>query len=205
IFPPYFVAGAIYGGFAMVITLAVPARAIFGIKDIITDRHIENCCKVMLGTGMIVAYAYGIEFFVAWYSGHHYEQAAFLNRALGPYQWAYFTMVFCNCIGPHILWFKWARRNVFTIMFAAMCVNVGMWFERFVIVSTLSADFLPSSWGYYAPTPVDILTFVGSLGIFMTLFLLFCRFLPMLALSEVKNVMPQAHEHLHGHDHEGEH
>jgi len=195
IFPPYFVAGAIYGGFAMVITLAVPARAIFKIKDIMTDRHIENCCKVMLGTGMIVTYAYGIEFFIAWYSGHHYEQAAFLNRALGPYQWAYLTMVFCNCIGPQILWFKWARRNVWTIMFAAMCVNVGMWFERFVIVVTsLHRDFLPSSWALFKPTWVDIGMLVGSFGLFFTFFLLFCKFLPVLAMAEVKTVMPQAHD-----------
>jgi len=199
IFPPYFVAGAIYGGFAMVITLAVPARAIFKIKDIITDRHIENCCKVMLGTGMIVAYAYSIEFFTAWYSGHHYEQAAFLNRALGPYQWAYCTMIFCNIIGPQILWFKWCRRNVFTIMFAAMCVNVGMWFERFVIVITsLHRDFLPSSWAMFNPTWVDIGMLVGSFGLFFTFFLLFCKFLPVIAMSEIKGVIAQTHD-THGH------
>ncbi len=195
IFPPYFVAGAIYGGFAMVLTLAVPARAIFGIKDIITDRHIENCCKVMLGTGMIVAYAYSIEFFIAWYSGAHYEQAAFLNRALGPYAWAYYTMVFCNCIGPQILWFKFARKNVWTIMWAAMCVNVGMWFERFVIVVTsLHRDFLPSSWALFKPTWVDIGMLVGSFGLFFTFFLLFCKFLPVIAMAEIKTVMPQAHD-----------
>ncbi len=198
IFPPYFVAGAIYGGFAMVITLAVPARAMLGLKDIITDRHIENCCKVMLGTGMIVAYAYSIEFFVAWYSGHHYEQAAFLNRALGPYQWAYFTMIFCNIIGPQILWFKWARRNVFTIMFAAMCVNVGMWFERFVIVATsLHRDFLPSSWAMFTPTWVDLGMLICSFGLFFTFFLLFCKFLPVIAMAEIKTVMPQAHDIQH--------
>ena len=198
LFPPYFVAGAIYGGFAMVITLAVPARAIFNLKDIMTDRHIENCCKVMLGTGMIVVYSYSVEFFMAWYSGHHYEQSAFLNRALGPYWWAYGTMVFCNCIGPQILWFKWARRNVFTIMFAAMCVNVGMWFERFVIVVTsLQRDFLPSSWAIYTPTWVDLGMLAGSFGLFFTFFLLFCKFLPVVAMAEIKTVMPQAHDHVH--------
>jgi Ni/Fe-hydrogenase subunit HybB-like protein len=198
IFPPYFVAGAIYGGFAMVITLAVPARYLLGLRDIITDRHIENCCKVMLGTGMIVAYAYSIEFFIAWYSGQHYEQAAFINRALGPYQWAYFTMIFCNIIGPQILWFKWCRRNVFTVMFAAMCVNVGMWFERFVIVITsLHRDYLPSSWAMFVPTWVDIGMLVGSFGLFFTFFLLFCKFLPVIAMAEIKTVMPQAHDITH--------
>ena len=198
IFPPYFVAGAIYGGFAMVITLAVPARAIFGIKDIITDRHIENCCKVMLGTGLIVQYGYSTEFFTAWYSGQHYEQAAFLNRALGPYWWAFRVMIFCNCIGPQVLWFKWARRNVFTIMFAAMCVNIGMWFERFVIVVTsLHRDFLPSSWAMFHPTWVDLGMLAGSFGLFLTFFLLFCKFLPVIAMAEIKTVMPQAHDIKH--------
>lgn len=198
IFPPYFVAGAIYGGFAMVITLAVPARAIFKIKDIITDRHIENCCKVMLGTGMIVAYAYSIEFFVAWYSGHHYEQAAFLNRALGPYWWAYGMMITCNIVIPQILWFKKARRWTPTIMLAAMAVNVGMWFERFVIVVTsLHRDFLPSSWAMFHPTWVDIGMLVGSFGLFFTFFLLFCKFLPVVAMAEIKTVMPQAHDIVH--------
>ncbi len=201
IFPPYFVAGAIYGGFAMVITLAVPARAMFGIKDIITDRHIENCCKVMLGTGMIVTYAYSIEFFVAWYSGHHYEQAAFLNRLMGPYAWAYWTMIFCNCVGPHVLWFKKARRWTPTIMFAAMCVNVGMWFERYVIVVTsLQRDFLPSSWALFKPTWVDYGMLIGSFGLFFTFFLLFCKFLPVIAMAEVKTVMPQAHDIVHDPD-----
>lgn len=196
IFPPYFVAGAIYGGFAMVLTLAVPARYLFGLKEIITERHLDNMCKVMLGTGMIVLYAYGVEFFTAWYSGHFYEQFTFLNRALGPYQWAFFLMVFCNCIGPQILWFRWARRNVWTIMFAAMCVNVGMWFERFVIIITsLTRDYLASSWDMFTPTWVDIGMFVGSLGLFFTFFLLFLKFLPVVAIAEVKTVMPQAHGH----------
>ncbi len=194
IFPPYFVAGAIYGGFAMVITLAVPARYLLGLQELITPRHIENMCKVLLGTGLIVTYAYTIEFFTAWYSGHHYEQAAFMNRAIGPYWWSFWLMIFCNCVGPQILWFKWARKNVVTILFAAMCVNVGMWFERFVIVITsLSRDFLPSSWDLFKPTWVDIGMLAGSFGLFFTCFLLFCRFLPTVAMAEVKTVMPQAH------------
>jgi len=196
IFPPYFVAGAIYGGFAMVITLAIPAREWFGLKDIITMRHLENMAKVMLGTGLIVVYAYAIEFFTAWYSGHTYEMGAFYLRALGPYQWAFGLMVFCNCIGPQIMWFKWARNNIWTLLFAAMCVNIGMWFERFVItITTLSRDFMPSSWANFVPTQIDILMFIGSFGLFFTMFLLFCRFLPMIAMAEVKSVMPQAHGH----------
>ncbi len=196
IFPPYFVAGAIYGGFAMVITLAIPCRTLFNMKDIITDRHIENMCKVMLATGLIVCYAYAMEFFIAWYSGAYYERFAFLNRIEGQYWWAFLIMVFCNCVGPQVLWFRAARRNVWMVMFAAMCVNVGMWFERYVIIiTTLVRDFLPSSWDKFHPTWVDIWMFIGSFGLFFTMFLLFLKFLPVVALAEVKTVMPQAHGH----------
>ncbi|QDU35052.1 Polysulfide reductase, NrfD [Poriferisphaera corsica] len=196
IFPPYFVAGAIYGGFAMVITLAVPCRKLFGLEDIITWRHIENMSKVMLGTGMIVAYAYGVEFFIAWYGQVPEEQFAFLNRMRGPYWWAFALMIFCNCIGPQILWFRKARMNVWCVMFAAMCVNVGMWFERFVIIVTsLVRDFLPSSWDLFKPTWVDITMFIGSFGLFFTMFLLFLKFLPTCAMAEIKSVMPEAHAH----------
>jgi hypothetical protein len=175
------------------------------LKELITPRHLENMCKIMLATGLIVTYAYTVEFFNAWYSGHHYEQFAFLNRALGPYAWAFWVMVFCNCVGPQILWFKWARRNVWTIMFAAMCVNVGMWFERFVIVvSSLARDFLPTSWDMFMPTWVDIGMLVGSFGLFFTLFLLFVKFLPVVAIAEVKAVMPQAHPS-HGDEEGGPH
>ena len=196
IFPPYFVAGAIYGGFAMVLTLAVPARNLFGLKEIITVRHIENSCKIMLGTGLIVCYAYSVEFFTFWYSDHEYEQFVGLNRPFGPYSWAFWIMVFCNCIGPQILWFKKARLNPWTVMLAAMFVNIGMWFERYVIVVTsLHRDYLPSSWGIFTPTWIDIGMLAGSFGLFMTLFLLFCKFLPVVAVAEVKAVMPQAHPH----------
>ncbi|MCC6681928.1 MAG: polysulfide reductase NrfD [Phycisphaeraceae bacterium] len=196
IFPPYFVAGAIYGGFAMVITLAVPARKLFGLEEIITERHIDNACRVMLGTGMIVFYAYSTEFFIAWYSGEHYERFVFLNRATGPYAWAFWTMIFCNLIGPQVLWFRQARHHWLGVMFAAMCVNVGMWFERFVIVITsLHRDFLPSSWAMFHPTWVDLGMLAGSFGLFFTFFLLFCKFLPVIAMAEVKTVMPQAHAH----------
>ena len=199
VFPPYFVAGAIYGGFAMVLTLAVPCRVWFGLKDIITDRHIDNCCKVMLGVGMICTYAYALEFFTAWYSGHHFEQFVFMNRPFGSSMPSYLSLFLLNCVGPQILWFRWARRNVWTILFAAMCVNAGMWFERYVIVvSSLARDFVPSSWGQFKPTWVDIWLFIGSFGLFFTNFLLFLKFLPIVAIAEVKTVMPAAHVHHHG-------
>ncbi len=194
IFPPYFVAGAIFSGFAMVMTLAVPARQFFGLKDVITLRHLENMNKIMLLTGSIVGYSYMIEFFTAWYSGNPYEAFAFINRAFGPYAWAYWTMITCNVLVPQIFWFKTCRTNILIMFIASILINIGMWFERFVIVvSSLSRDFLPSSWDYYTPTWVDVLTFVGSFGLFFTLFLLFLRFLPMVAMAEVKTVMPQAH------------
>ncbi len=194
IFPPYFVAGAIFSGFAMVLTLAVPARAIYGIKHLITMRHLEAMNKVILATGMMVGYAYSIEFFIAWYGGNPFEKFAFINRALGPYAWAYWTMALCNVVSPQIFWFKKARTSIPIMMVVAILVNVGMWFERFVIVVTsLSRDFLPSSWGYFKPTAVDVLMFLGSFGLFFTLFMLFLKFLPMVAIAEVKGVMPQAH------------
>jgi molybdopterin-containing oxidoreductase family membrane subunit len=191
IFPPYFVAGAIFSGFAMVITLLVPARALFGLHDLITPRHLENMCKVLLATGLMVAYAYGVEFFTAWYSGNPFESFVFLNNRLkGPYAWAYWTMVTCNVLSPQLFWFKWFRRKPAAMFAVCIVVNIGMWFERFVIISTsLHRDALPSSWGYFTPTWVEILTFVGSFGIFLTMFLLFIRFLPMVAMSEVKGVM----------------
>lgn len=205
VFPPYFVAGAIYGGFAMVLTLAIPCREWFGLKDIITMRHIQNMAKVMLGTGMIVMYAYALEFFVAWYSGAHFERSVFLNRPFGNYVPGFWAMVFCNCIGPQIMWFKKARNNIWLIMFAAMCVNIGMWFERFVItVTSLSRDFIPSSWAQFAPTWVDYAMFICSFGLFFSLFLLFIKFLPVVAMTEVKVVMPEAHAHGTGdHNKEG--
>jgi molybdopterin-containing oxidoreductase family membrane subunit len=202
IFPPYFVAGAVFGGFAMVVTLSVPARQWFGLKNYITMRHLENMNKIILATGMIVAYAYSTEFFMAWYSGHHFEQFVFLNRAFGPYQWAFCVMFCCNVIAPQLFWFKKCRTSIPIMMFVAMCVNVGMWFERFVIVTTsLHRDFLPSSWANFVPTRIDIMMLAGSFGLFFTLFLLFCRFLPMVAMAEVKAVLPQAHAHHHDDDH----
>jgi len=198
IFPPYFVAGAIFSGFAMVLTLLIPAREWFGLKDLITMRHIENMCKIILATGMMVGYAYAIEFFIAWYSGSDYELFTFINRATGPYAWAYWSMVSCNVISPQIFWFKKARQNLKLIFVVSIFVNIGMWFERFVIIVTsLHRDFLPSSWGYFKPTLIDVLTFGGTFGLFFTLFLLFIRFLPMVAVAEVKSVMPEANPHAH--------
>ena len=199
IFPPYFVAGAIFSGFAMVVTLAVPARELFGLKNLITLRHLDNMNKVVLVTGCMVGYAYGMEFFIAWYSGALYEKFAFMNRAFGQYAWAYWIMVSCNVITPQLFWFKKVRTSIPLMFILSLFVNVGMWFERFVIIVTsLANDFLPSSWDKFVPTWVDIGTMLGAFGLFGVLFLLFCRFLPMIAISEVKGVMPQADPHWEG-------
>ncbi len=198
ILPPYFVAGAIFSGFAMVVTLMVPARAWFGLKDLVTARHLENMCKVILATGCMVGYAYAIEFFIAWYGGNPYELFTFINRALGPYAWAYWIMVGCNVLAPQAFWLKRVRTTPWMMFVVAILVNVGMWFERFVIVVTsLSRDFLPSSWGAFTPTTIDLLMLVGSFGLFFTLFLLFVRYLPMVAMAEVKTVLPGAHGEEH--------
>lgn len=201
IFPPYFVAGAIFSGFAMVVTLLVPVRKIYRLENLITLRHLENMNKIILATGSMVGLAYGTEFFVAWYSKYQYESFAFLNRAFGPYAWAYWIMVSCNVISPQLFWFKKVRTTPWMMVVVCIFVNIGMWFERFVIVITsLSRDFLPGSWGYFSPTWVDIGMLVGSFGLFMTLFLLFCRFLPIVAISEVKGILSlQKHSESHSH------
>jgi Ni/Fe-hydrogenase subunit HybB-like protein len=199
IFPPYFVAGAIFGGFAMVLTIMLPARAIFGLHDLITDDHVDKMCKIILLTGSIVGYAYAMEFFIAWYGGNLFEQYAFINRATGPYWWAYWSMIFCNVVAPQLFWMRFFRRHVLWVFVVCMFVNAGMWFERFVIIVTsLHRDFLPSSWGMFYPTWVDIWTFVGTFGIFLSLFLVFIRWLPMICIFEVKAVLPEADPH-HGH------
>jgi Ni/Fe-hydrogenase subunit HybB-like protein len=190
IFPPYFVAGAIFSGFAMVVTLMVVARQAFGLQHLVTMKHLENMNKVMLATGLIVGYAYGVEFFIAWYSGNPYERFAFVNRALGPYSWAYWIMVGANVLAPQCFWFRRLRTSVPAMFAISILVNIGMWFERFVIiVSSLHRDFLPSAWGMFRPTWVDLLTLAGSFGLFLTLFLLFVRFLPLISMSEVKGMM----------------
>ena len=206
IFPPYFVAGAIFSGFAMVLTLAIPSRAIFGLKDFITVRHIENMTKVILVTGSMVGYAYAMEFFIAWYSASEYESFAFVNRMFGPYAWAYWIMVSCNVITPQLFWFKKIRTNIIIVFILSIFVNIGMWFERFVITLSLHRDFLPSSWDYYSPTFFDASIFLGSFGLFFTLFLLFLKFLPAIAMAEIKGVMPEADPHWEGyHQHDDEH
>lgn len=205
IFPPYFVAGAIYGGFAMVVTLLVPARKWFGLQHVVTMRHLENMCKIMLAVGLMVGYAYAMEFFIAWYGGNQTELFAFINRAMGPYAWSYWTMIFCNVVAVQAFWFKKVRITAWMLWIVAVLINVGMWFERFVIIVTsLHRDFLPSSWGMFVPTWVDILTLAGSFGLFFTLFLLFCRFLPVVAMAEVKSIMPQAHPHVGTHADQGD-
>jgi len=193
IFPPYFVAGAIFGGFAMVLTLLIPCRRFFGLQEMITLHHLENMGKVLLATGLMVGYAYVVEFFIAWYGGNLYERYLAINRALGPYLGAFWVMIFCNVVAPQLLWSKRLRTSTWSLMAVALCVDVGMWFERYVIIVTsLHRDFVPSSWGMFRPTWVDLLTLAGSVGLFMMLFLLFIRFLPMVAMAEVKTVMPGA-------------
>ena len=196
IFPPYFVAGAVFSGFAMVLTLMIICRKIYGLEDIMTVDHIEKMNIIILVTGSMVGFAYLMEFFIAWYSGVEYEKAIFILRAIGPYAWAYWIMIACNVISPQVFWSKKLRRNVGFTFFISIVVNIGMWFERFVItVTSLSTDFLPSSWGYYSPTFWDVITYVGTFGLFFTNFLLFLRFLPMVAVAELKGVMPQADPH----------
>lgn len=194
IFPPYFVAGAIFSGLAMVVTLMVICRVAFKLENLVTLLHFERMARLILLTGSMVAYAYLVEFFTAWYSGDVFEQFVFLNRALGPYAWAFWTMVVCNVFVPQVFWFRRARTSIPVLFAVSILVNVGMWLERFVIVVTsLHRDFMPSSWGHFTPTFWDVATLVGSFGLFFTLFCLFVRYLPIVAMSEVKGVLPEAH------------
>ncbi|MDB4753459.1 polysulfide reductase NrfD, partial [Akkermansiaceae bacterium] len=196
IFPPYFVAGAIFGGFAMVLTIMIPARALYGLHDMITMKHIDNMSKIILLTGTIVGYAYLMELFIAFYSGAKYEGAAFLFRIDGPYWWAYYCMMGLNVLSPQIFWFKKCRENLWVVMAVAMCVNIGMWFERFVIiVTTLARMWLPGDWKTYSPSGVDVMTFVGTIGMFLALFLLFLRFLPCINIAEVKWTLKESDVH----------
>jgi Ni/Fe-hydrogenase subunit HybB-like protein len=194
IFPPYFVAGAIFSGLAMVITLMVICRVAFKMEHLVTMLHFDRMAKLILATGSMVGYAYAIEFFIAWYSGNTFEYFAFVNRAIGPYAWAYWTMVFCNVAVPQLFWFPKLRVHIPTLFVVSIFVNIGMWFERFVIVVTSQhRDFLPANWAYFTPTIWDVATLIGSFGLFFTLFCLFVRFLPMVAIAEVKGVLPEAH------------
>jgi len=193
IFPPYFVAGAVYSGFAMVLSLLIPIRALYGLEDFITLRHLQNMAKVLLVTGLIVAYGYTMEAFIAWYSANQFEGFMMLNRMTGPYWWAYSLLIFCNVITPQALWFKRVRTSAPTLFVISLIVNVGMWLERFVIVVTsLHRDFLPSSWGMFRPTIWDLATYFGTIALFLTLLLLFLRFLPMISIFEMRTLLPAA-------------
>jgi Ni/Fe-hydrogenase subunit HybB-like protein len=193
IFPPYFVAGAIYSGFGMVLMLLILTRQTMNLHRYITIRHLDSMAKVLLLTGSIVGYAYASEFFAAWYSGNIYEKYHFINRATGPYAWCFYLMVLCNVLTPQLFWFKWARNNIAVLFIASVLVNIGMWFERFVIiVVSLHRAFLPSGWGMFYPTLIDFGILVGSFGLFFTLFLLFIRYLPMIAMWEIKGVVGNA-------------
>ncbi len=190
VFPPYFVAGAIFSGMSMVLTLMIIARKTMRLEDYLTLNHFDTMTKLVLATSGMVAIAYATEFFVALYSGNEYERFVFLNRALGPMAWSYWIMVSCNVLVPQIFWFRRMRRALPVVFAATIFINIGMWFERFVIITTsLHRDFLPSSWASYAPTLIEILTLVGSFGLFFTCFLIFCRFLPAIAMAEVKGVL----------------
>jgi molybdopterin-containing oxidoreductase family membrane subunit len=193
-FPPYFVAGAVYAGFAMVLTLAIPFRKIFRLEDFITMKHLENMGKVMLATGLIVFYSYCMEAFFAYYSGNVFEKYMYINRSTGPYWKMYAMLIVCNGLAPQLLWFKRFRTSALGLFFVAQFVNVGMWLERFVIIPTsLHRDFLPSSWGMYHGTVWDWSMFIGSIGLFFFLLFLFVRFLPMISIFEMRTLVPEAH------------
>ncbi len=190
IFPPYFVAGAIYAGFAMVLTLMMPLRKLYGFENLITMRHIDNMAKVMLATGMLVTYGYFIETFMAYYGANEYEGFMMKNRLEGPYWPFYYALIICNCLIPLTLWYKPWRLNMYWLWFVAMVVNVGMWLERFVIVvMSLHRDFVPAAWGGYIPTVWDWATYIGTIGLFLTFIFLFVRFLPAIAVSEMKELV----------------
>jgi molybdopterin-containing oxidoreductase family membrane subunit len=200
IFPPYFVAGAIFSGFAMVLTLMLITRKVFKMEDYITLAHIESMNKVITLTGSIVGVAYITEFFIAWYSGVEYEGYAFINRATGPYWWSYWAMMTCNVISPQLFWFRSVRRSILATFVLSIVVNVGMWFERFVIIVTsLHRDYIPSSWAYFSPTWFDIGDYANSFGLFFTLFLLFSKFLPVINMAEVKAILKSSGDVQTGH------
>ncbi len=191
IFPPYFVAGAIYSGFAMVLVLALPIRAVFGFENLVTERHINNCAKLMLTTGLFLAYTYAIEPFTAWYSGNQYEMFVAHNRAFGPYAWAYWTVIACNVVIPQLLWFRRFRIRTKPLFAISLVVLYGMWLERYmIIISSLHRDYLPSSWSNFIATFWDNALLFGSIGVFITLFALFVRFLPMISMYEVRSLLP---------------
>ena len=193
IFPPYFVAGAIYAGFAMVLTISIPLRKYYGLEDFITVRHLRNMAKIMLATGLIVAYGYMMEAFMAWYSGNEYERFMIYNRMTGPYWWSYWALIVCNVLTPQFLWFRRVRHSVSALFVLSIIVSIGMWLERFVIIVTsLHRDFLPSSWAMYEPTRWDWSMFIGTIGMFAALMFLFVRFLPVISIFEMRTLLPEA-------------
>ena len=205
-----------FSGFALVMTLMLIVRTVFKMQNIVTIKHLDLMNKFMLGTGLLVGYAYAMEFFIAWYSGNPYEQWVFFHNRLGwgkldsngnwgPMWWSYYAMVFCNVIVPQIFWFKRCRTTVPIMFIATILINIGMWFERFVIIVTsLYQDYLPSSWGIFHPTAIDMLTFFGTFGLFFTLFLLFVRWIPIIAIAEVKGTLPGAHPDIDLDEHSSE-
>ena len=195
IFPPYFVAGAIFDGFAMVLCLAIPIRKLFHLQDFITLRHLDNMGKVMLATGLVVAYGYMMETFIAFYGGNVFDRAMIMNRMVGPYAPAYWALITCNVVTPQFLWFRKVRANVWALFIIANIVNVGMWLERFVIVvSSLNRDFVPSAWRIYYPTRWDIFTFFGTVGLFLFLIFLFIRYLPLISIFEMRSLVAEEDE-----------
>jgi Ni/Fe-hydrogenase subunit HybB-like protein len=191
IFPPYFVAGAIYSGFAMVLILAIPIRSVYGLENLITERHLNNCAKLMLTTGLILAYTYVIEPFTAWYGGDRYEMDIVHNRAVGPYAWAFWLTMTCNVFIPQLLWLRSFRIRPKRLFFVAFVILYGMWLERYmIIVSSLNRDWLPSSWANFVATRWDLALLAGSIGIFVLAFSLFVRFLPMISIFEVRQLLP---------------
>jgi molybdopterin-containing oxidoreductase family membrane subunit len=195
VFPPYFVAGAIYSGFAMVITIAVPLRAAYGLRDVITDRHLDNMGKVMLAAGLIVAYGYAVEHFTAWYSGHEAEIYMIHNRMFGPYATWYWLLLVCNVAIPQLLWSRRLRQRPVVLWTLSIVINIGMWLERFIIVVTsLHRDYLPSSWAMYHPTFWDWATYLGTIGLFVSLLFLFIRLLPMVSIFEMRELLEKKRE-----------
>lgn len=193
--PPYFVAGAVFSGFAMVLILAIPIRKAYGLQDVITMRHLDNCAKVMLATGLIVAYGYFTEVFFAWYGSNPYEKFAIWNRAHGPYAVVYWGTILCNVAIPQLLWLRKVRAKPIGLFFISLVVLLGMWFERFmIVVISLHRDFLPSSWGIYIPTRWDWMTFAGTIGFFLAAFLLFIRVLPMITIFEMRHLVRETSE-----------
>lgn len=197
IFPPYFVAGAVYSGFAMVLTVLIPVRQIYGLQDVLTLRHLNNMSKVMLAMGLFVAFGYGMEAFYAFYSGAQYEIGAFKQRMFGPYGWSYWALILCNVAIPQLLWFRRFRTTLVPLWIISIIINIGMWLERYVIVITLSRDFLPSSWDQFVPTIWDWGMYLGTFGLFFSLTFLFIRFLPMINVFEMRELI----HHVSHHDH----